>query len=437
MSEAAIEISTATPAVVTDGIILTGSCIDSEELIRPAGGGDDESALRNAALCGLCLLNTARYTCPRCNAPYCTLACYRGNRHLNCSEEFYKTEVLEHLGQSRGEEEGRRRVEEILMRMKEMGEEEEEEGGGDVAERLAGLDLNPLTEEEMWELLSEEEREKFESLLSSGNIGALVPEWDPWWERHGGTQVEDVDERDTNQTPGEDNSKNRDRTPAVWSKIPPLSSLSPNPSPLVRYTLVNALFSYCFCLKRLNGDLSDRTARLEFGSWVLEHSEGLAEPRVFSSGSEALQSGLSAARTGPLFHREDRLAPVRAVVDVVHLLRGRGGTEVSRYSLGALSELRRILGEKRGGEEEEEEEGERRRRRLRARKKCEFLLAWVSENGAELPALSLEVQQEYRRCLREEREVGEGRAMLERSWGGEGKRRKEPPRQGKLIQELD
>ncbi|XP_041099365.1 LOW QUALITY PROTEIN: zinc finger HIT domain-containing protein 2 [Polyodon spathula] len=424
MSGEAIEISTVTPAPVTDGIILPGSCVDSEELIRPAGGGEGESARRNASLCGLCLLDPARYTCPRCNAPYCSLACYRGNKHLHCSEDFYKTQVMQHLEQSRGAEEGRRRVEEILMRMKEQGEGEEG------AERLAGMDLDSLTEEEMWELLSEEEREKFEALLGNGNIGALVPEWVPWWERHGGEQVEDVD--------AGDESKTQDRIPAVWSRIPPLSSLSPHPSPLVRYTLVNAVYSYCFCLQRLNGDLSDRPARLEFGFWVLEHSQGLVEPRVFSSGSEALQSGLSAARTGPLFHREDRLAPVRAVLAVAHLLRGRGGTGVSRYSLGALSELRRVLGEeRRGGGEEEEEEGERRRR-LRARKKCEFLLAWVSENGAELPALSQEVQREYRRCLREEMEVGEGRAMLERSWGGEGRgRRKEPPGQGKLIQELD
>jgi len=31
----------------------------------------------NARICGACVREYAKYTCPRCNAPYCSLGCYK------------------------------------------------------------------------------------------------------------------------------------------------------------------------------------------------------------------------------------------------------------------------------------------------------------------------------------------------------------------------
>ncbi|XP_073514681.1 zinc finger HIT domain-containing protein 2 [Phyllobates terribilis] len=122
------------------------------------------------AVCALCLSAPGKYTCPRCNAPYCSLACYKGGRHSACSELFYKESVLRALREDEAGGDGRRRVEEILLRLRERGEEdggseeEEEEGGG------------------LWGSLSRQEKEHFIGLLQSGHIGALVPEWRPWWD---------------------------------------------------------------------------------------------------------------------------------------------------------------------------------------------------------------------------------------------------------------
>ncbi|ETN77357.1 ribosomal protein L21 [Necator americanus] len=38
-----------------------------------------------------------QYKCPRCNANYCSLRCYRNEKHSSCSESFYKECVKEHL----------------------------------------------------------------------------------------------------------------------------------------------------------------------------------------------------------------------------------------------------------------------------------------------------------------------------------------------------
>ena len=40
---------------------------------------------------------SARYTCPRCNVRYCSLECYRSEKHGGCSEAFYHDCVVEDL----------------------------------------------------------------------------------------------------------------------------------------------------------------------------------------------------------------------------------------------------------------------------------------------------------------------------------------------------
>ncbi|CAJ0966948.1 unnamed protein product [Ranitomeya imitator] len=122
------------------------------------------------AVCALCLSAPGKYTCPRCNAPYCSLACYQGGRHSACSELFYKEAVLRALREEEAGADGRRRVEEMLLKLRERGEEEEDGGGG--AEEDSGL----------WGSLSRQEKEHFLGLLQSGHIGVLVPEWRPWWD---------------------------------------------------------------------------------------------------------------------------------------------------------------------------------------------------------------------------------------------------------------
>ncbi|XP_073410594.1 zinc finger HIT domain-containing protein 2 [Dendrobates tinctorius] len=120
------------------------------------------------AVCALCLSAPGKYTCPRCNAPYCSLACYKGGRHSACSELFYKESVLRALREEEAGAGGRRRVEEMLLKLRERGEEQD---GGE-GEEDSGL----------WGSLSRQEKEHFVALLQSGHIGVLVPEWRPWWD---------------------------------------------------------------------------------------------------------------------------------------------------------------------------------------------------------------------------------------------------------------
>ncbi|KAI4882157.1 hypothetical protein NFI96_004391 [Prochilodus magdalenae] len=193
--------------VTKDGISLPVEA-GSEALLTPAGA---ESALR---WCGLCLSKPSCYTCPRCNVPYCGLVCYRSPAHSVCSEEFYKECVSEEL-KCRGEteEEGRSRMQEILLRLRSSADADggmenvlkdlvEETGGGvterdaealELLSRLAELQANGKEEqsEEILEILQklkeieegemenddeEEEVEDLGSKLSGLTLDSLTEE---------------------------------------------------------------------------------------------------------------------------------------------------------------------------------------------------------------------------------------------------------------------
>ncbi|KAG9045115.1 hypothetical protein FS842_001252 [Serendipita sp. 407] len=47
--------------------------------------------------CGICKKAVAKYSCPECNVPYCSLECYRGEGHRVCSEGFYKSIIEEEI----------------------------------------------------------------------------------------------------------------------------------------------------------------------------------------------------------------------------------------------------------------------------------------------------------------------------------------------------
>lgn len=64
----------------------------------------------NTRICTTCEINEARYTCPRCEAPYCSIECYRlhktrkgadnesrSNKAHPCTEGFYKERVFDML----------------------------------------------------------------------------------------------------------------------------------------------------------------------------------------------------------------------------------------------------------------------------------------------------------------------------------------------------
>ncbi|XP_018966803.2 zinc finger HIT domain-containing protein 2 [Cyprinus carpio] len=475
-----------------DGIVLPQRGT-SEALLTPSDGTEGGTTASSIKPCGLCLSNPSCYTCPRCNVPYCGLACYRSQNHSSCSDEFYKESVLQELkSQGISDEEGKSKMQEILLRLRQsaeseggmenllrnLGEDEtsvtekdahalellsrlaeiqssgdetsheaqeilaelrdiedgSDEEKTDLAEKLAGLDIDSLSEDELWSLLSAQEKEKFERLVKDGGIGGVVVLWSPWWERHekdtkalikelqseNDKEMHNVNAKKVSNKVKSDKSL-KSSIPPISAKIPPLHTLSSNPSPLVRYNLINALYGYTFSLCLYNGDISEML--LEFCQVVLDISESLGHGRVFSSVSEALDAGMRAVSAGGYFDCEDPLASLRAVEAVAHILTGESREDAVGYSLSALSQLRTALSKTKASVPKEDKQ--MRQMYFQAGKKCDFFQAWLKENPKILRSLAGCVWMDYERremermglegekkCLEKGREKSKG-ALIE------------------------
>lgn len=501
-----------------DGILLPsrGASGGREEFLTPATTQEEESAVdggnaRRSAVCILCRRKPSCYTCPRCNLHYCGLACYQSPDHSVCSEEFYKESVLEelrNLGKTEGE--GRKKMQEILVGLKQKaekteggmgsllkeaaivsddtdtGEQEaiekvqalellsrlaelqqsgegsvtevedifkklEEMGGGellhggedsenveeelDLADRLSGVDIDKLSEEELWDLLDSKEKATFMSLVKDGALAGLVPVWKPWWEDHEegeralvevlseevskleretqdighkvktsqemlqkrgkpATKVRKIKGGNTKET-SEGSCSAISTVPPISAKIPKLSSLCANPSPLICYGLVNTLYGYTFTMPMFNGDTD--SLMFDFCDTILAVSESLNSNRVFSCIQEALDCGEALILAGGYLGKGDPLAPARAVGAVAHIISGKDRTDATGYTLAALSQLRSVLFRARTALSKEGEEGARRQKYFLASKKCEFFQAWVLDNTHQICRLAVELWNEHSR----------------------------------------
>ncbi|XP_056383010.1 zinc finger HIT domain-containing protein 2 [Hyla sarda] len=414
-------------------------------------------------VCALCLSAPGKYTCPRCNAPYCSLACYRGARHTACSELFYKEAVLRCLREEDTGGWGRKQMEETLLKLRKKEEdplcgtdavfdEEEEENP------LCGTNAVFDEESGLWGSLSSQEKQHFSLLLQSGHIGSLIPVWTPWWETHQqGHKImelpeavptcghhETPSERGENDlqlvTSPEKTGRKEEETlggerslhdkspvsapPPLLGSIPPLSSLTRCPSPLVRFTLVNVIYGYAFSLLRHNGDLSDPDIMADFIGTLLSVSGALSTTAVYNSTAHALKSAVRAA-SDPLLGGDEGGA-ILAMEATAKILLGDGG---NKYSLAAISHLYHLLGKIRKLVKAEKDT---RKGAFTARKKCLFLASWVNEHEEGLAVLSAEVMVEYTEYLKDLNEVAEISKGLQRVWAG-----KRPPAKKKLIQEVE
>ncbi|XP_061462614.1 zinc finger HIT domain-containing protein 2 [Rhineura floridana] len=383
--------------------------------------------------CGPCLAERAPYTCPRCHLRFCSVPCYRA--HGACARDFQSRELQLRLRGQRGDEASRRRLKEALLRLQELREPKD-----------AGLPLGlgPCEAKDqagLWGRLSPGQRKHFQRLLSTGEIAAFLPRWEPWWEaaagggRGGGAalvqELPPSPPAEHKPCQGAPASRPPGAVPAVPASIPPLSALRRSPpSPLLRFQLPNVLFGYVYALALYHGQAGGEEEEAgellrDFCGTVLDVSAALGARRVFRSAGEALQGALQALEGGR--YPECQLGNAAVMAAVARILLGEGPAKPKRYSLAALAHLARLLDEgKRRAPAEE------RPALARAQKKCRFLLSWANENEPELAPLALEVRREWQAHRGAAAEVGALARELERSWGA-----KVPPPQKPLIEELD
>ncbi|KAG5636783.1 hypothetical protein H0H81_006897 [Sphagnurus paluster] len=153
------------------------------------------------ATCKLCGRQFAKYNCPTCNVPYCSLTCFRSQPHNQCSEGFYKKEVeLEIESKPSKTPQERMRMMELLKKFeeenqqepKDLVESEDEDDADDLAERFQDIDMDTVSAADLWSKLTPAEQQQFlkvmedptsdlaQQLLASEELERQRRE--PWWD---------------------------------------------------------------------------------------------------------------------------------------------------------------------------------------------------------------------------------------------------------------
>lgn len=124
--------------------------------------------------CRICGKQEGRYSCPRCSLLYCSLACYKDNGHVRCTESFYKRQVEQEM-QGTALATDRKKMLDILKNRFDA----EQDGNANECcwwDRFEDVEnVEELSVAELEALLGEAGMQEF---YESAN----VEPWTPWWQ---------------------------------------------------------------------------------------------------------------------------------------------------------------------------------------------------------------------------------------------------------------
>lgn len=264
------------------------------------------------------------------------------------------------------------------------------EDGDDLIDRLDGIDLHDESDKGAAELLSRltaDERKEFEDMISSGRIVSLIPDEekrDAWWINFKPKLVsEDSD------SPSSGLGDRRD----LINRLPQLSAIcGREPSPYLKYCLINLFISYCYTCRLFNGD--HRSCADEFLEELTLRCPVVRDGTVFHDTGTALQHCLHELtieqHITEAFARQ-LLEDVKCILldknAVLELLSHMWFVVRTCLSCTRLKESRKD-------------------NRLLL-KKMEYLIAWSKERGEELQLLVHEVDVQILQSAPKSREPGE------------------------------
>ncbi|XP_039752699.1 zinc finger HIT domain-containing protein 2 [Pararge aegeria] len=300
-------------------------------------------------LCGLCDENLSKYCCPRCEVFYCSLDCYKSERHAACSENFYRECVNEELASYQVDDDSKKKMIDILKRMhtENVDDDVEIEDPENIPENVESIDsdddsdvdlhtrikdLNLDDPNVLWNALTEDERNEFEAMLSGGDVGTIIPQWEPWWTyRKEKKLLEEIKET---------NAENGPLTlcPDIKS-VPMFSSLtSKKPSEAIRFNMANVLASYAFTARYFNGEIE----ALEAASYLLDISTNLNSNANFEDADTAVESVVQRCLQSEYIQTDkDSLDVMKN--DVYLILQGPSDGNNLHYSKAAFSHLIQIF----------------------------------------------------------------------------------------------
>jgi hypothetical protein len=145
-----------------------------------------------------CNKNESQYKCPKCFIEYCSLNCFKDEKHSRCTEKFYQDQIKEALKAEKISElsDERDKMIKILEKLKnleaedsELGDFSESDDSNSIYEALVNLNIEDLSVKEIEEILGEKHLKNVQELIEKG----VTTEWlsaagiikdDPWFTRY-------------------------------------------------------------------------------------------------------------------------------------------------------------------------------------------------------------------------------------------------------------
>ncbi|GMH39514.1 hypothetical protein BSKO_07412 [Bryopsis sp. KO-2023] len=331
-------------------------------------GGHRAMAKSSSVVCRVCCRQFSQYTCPRCNCPYCSLACYKKHGG-KCTEEFYRENIQQCLKSTHAKEKDRFQVVQALKRM----HSEEEPSGMDLSRGDEGAapekdDWTELVSEDQFKQIIEactsDDTSALETLLpdhvlkqflmevNRGGVQNLIQPWTPWWEASEAAAVRlsasgmALISNERNFF-GDENVALGDIPPPPTDRLPRLDTIiKVAVSPNLKWQLVNLLYCYCYLMRFYNGDIS--TDILECSGIALSLSSCLAASSQAPTSLEETIGELF-EKTAPEFKGAAALGVLQDVQKLLELGRSAVILSLSHFKTAILESAKNILQNKHKG----------------------------------------------------------------------------------------
>lgn len=324
--------------------------------------------------CRICDNALAKYSCPRCNIIYCSLTCYQAVGHQDCSEDFYKENVMAELKLDPNSPDSKAKMLEILQRTHENNKlpssftyegsdqpdsdndldlddimlngafsqfvdvedlEEDLDSDDDVdyvdiAQRLAGVNLDDP--ETVWGKFTDDERQDFVAFLKSEDVSKLIPSWQPWWLYRDDSKVTELNSMEDFKS----------KCPKVGDVKDFASVTAKVPANCVKYNLINVLCAYAFTVRYFNGEYLDfcneAVATLATVSAALKKGQNFEE---YDTAVKSVEQ--ECIITEWICTDSENFALMRD--DLEKILNGPNSQEKNFYVLCALTDFKNLLKE--------------------------------------------------------------------------------------------
>ena len=280
-------------------------------------------------VCHICQRELAKYTCPRCQSPYCGVECYK-EHGAECTEGFFRDQVIGELKNDRPDDDARQQVASLLAQdaaartadaeMLDPDAFNPEDALEEAAALLQRVDLSDDDRvAQALAALTEEQQQSFLRAVSAGQLGegaADLRPWIPWWNTTPAAAIhrassspsargaplisevlgpepepepddfsDDFSEPEPEPEPELEASTlaaaGSDAPPLpTMQLLPPLTSLvKGTPSPVLSVHMLDLLYAYVYCKQLYNGDWgSSALDAADVAQCALQLSLVLADP---------------------------------------------------------------------------------------------------------------------------------------------------------------